>query len=409
MRVGNGDFQVGGIDCRTRKERHLSIGLDFAFASGHSRTIGAFQGKQRIGLDIFGSIALLSCDRFELFLNQATERGRGDFRDVALAVAEFQMHLPALGEGMSHGRRLVVVGRHDIDGLDRSRIVERERLLDEHFGEGVVDFAFDVLLIDVARFLPLRLLLLRRVQYGARADFSLDLLLIDVALPRVRHPQAKVMAFRRVTKWRQLFDGDVLVECFLQFFPHRFGLLPFGELHHDRDAAGKVDVVVGDASCEKCPEPYHDQHGRRDRRDDLFADEIKIRHPDQAQHAHFFDRLRLFQNVHDEPADVHGRVQVHRQADNQRHGETLDLFGADHVQDHRADQRGNVRIENGGEGLVEPVVDRHPQAGSARQFLPHSLVDQHVGVDGHAGAQHQPGQARERERGFDEGHHKHDE
>ena len=59
------------------------------------------------------------------------------------------------------------------------------------------------------------------------------------------------------------------------------------------------------------------------------------------------------------------------------------------------------------EGPVVAVAQGGRQVHAAVAFLAQALVDQHVGVHRHAEHEHEPGQARQRERGVD-GHHEAD-
>ncbi len=59
-----------------------------------------------------------------------------------------------------------------------------------------------------------------------------------------------------------------------------------------------------------------------------------------------------------------------------------------------------VRVDDRREGAVVAVADGQGEAGAALALLAQPLVDQHVGVHGHAEHQHQAGQAGQREGGL---------
>src|SRR5262249_34429956 len=88
--------------------------------------------------------------------------------------------------------------------------------------------------------------------------------------------------------------------------------------------------------------------------------------------------------VVDHPREQHRGVQIGDQADAQRDREPLDGAGAELEQEHRADERGDVGVENGAERAVVAHLDRLPHAALVAQLLTDALEDQHVGVDRHA-------------------------
>src|SRR5262245_4053779 len=107
--------------------------------------------------------------------------------------------------------------------------------------------------------------------------------------------------------------------------------------------------------------------------------------------------------VEHHPGEQDGGEHVGDQSDDQRHGETLDRTGAELEQEQRADDRRQVRVENGAEGAVVAQLDRLADAALVAQLLANALEDQHVGVDRHAHREHQAGDARKREGGAEAG------
>ena len=80
------------------------------------------------------------------------------------------------------------------------------------------------------------------------------------------------------------------------------------------------------------------------------------------------------------------------------HGETPDRAGAEDQQRQTGDQGGHVGIENGAEGAFVAGVDRRLRRGAIAHLFADALVDQHVGVDGHAQGERDGGDAGQRQR-----------
>src|SRR5581483_3265382 len=91
--------------------------------------------------------------------------------------------------------------------------------------------------------------------------------------------------------------------------------------------------------------------------------------------------------------------------DGQRDAESLDFAGAHENEDDGRDQRGDVRIENGGEGARVTSGDGAAQGFALADFFPQPFVDQYVGIDRHTDGQHDAGDAGQGEGGPDIAHH----
>ncbi len=84
------------------------------------------------------------------------------------------------------------------------------------------------------------------------------------------------------------------------------------------------------------------------------------------------------------------------EADGQRDGEALDGAAAKPEEDDGGDQRGEVRVENRGEGLFIGGLDGVLEGFAGGDFLAQAFVDQHVGVHRHADGQDHAGDAGQR-------------
>ena len=109
------------------------------------------------------------------------------------------------------------------------------------------------------------------------------------------------------------------------------------------------------------------------------------------------------------PRDEEGGEHVDHQADEQGHAEALDLLGAHEDQHDGGEAGGGVGVKNRPEDLVVALLDGHPQAGPAVDFLADAFVDQDVGVNRHAQREHQARDAGQGERPADHGHGRQDQ
>src|SRR5437867_7595402 len=79
--------------------------------------------------------------------------------------------------------------------------------------------------------------------------------------------------------------------------------------------------------------------------------------------------------VVDHPREQHRREQIGDQPDAEGHREALDGPGAELEQEHRADEGGDVGIEDGPERAVVAHLDRLPHAALVAQLLTDALED----------------------------------
>ena len=84
--------------------------------------------------------------------------------------------------------------------------------------------------------------------------------------------------------------------------------------------------------------------------------------------------------------------------------EPFKLIVAEGVKHDGRENAGQVSIENRRERAVVAVAQGQGQAGPPFAFFAQSLVNQHVGVNGHAQGEDKAGQSRQREGGVDEHH-----
>src|SRR5581483_10271087 len=91
----------------------------------------------------------------------------------------------------------------------------------------------------------------------------------------------------------------------------------------------------------------------------------------------------------------HGR----QDADTERHGESLDRPGPELEQDDSGEERRHVRVDDRGQRTVVAGLDRRARRFSGAELFAYALVNEHIGVDGHTGYQHDAGDAGQREHG----------
>ena len=99
--------------------------------------------------------------------------------------------------------------------------------------------------------------------------------------------------------------------------------------------------------------------------------------------------------------DAHDRDRgEHRDHDAEAHGDrkAANRAGAEPEQDGGGDQRRHVAVDNRRVGAVEAGVDGGERALALARFLADALVDEDVGVDRKADAEHDAGDAGQRQR-----------
>ena len=119
---------------------------------------------------------------------------------------------------------------------------------------------------------------------------------------------------------------------------------------------------------------------------------------EEHHHVDLLDLQREHQEeLEEQPGQEHRREHGGENTDDQRHGEALDRARALPVEDRAGEERGQVRVEDGGERAVETGLHRELKRLAGVLFLADAFVDQHVRVDGHTEGQDDAGDAGERE------------
>src|SRR5690606_629492 len=112
------------------------------------------------------------------------------------------------------------------------------------------------------------------------------------------------------------------------------------------------------------------------------------------------------EEVRQAPGQHDRREHRGQDADAQGDGEALDGPRAEVEQYDGGDQGGDVGVDDGRQGpLVAGVYARLRRVAVAQLFA-YALEYQHVGVDGHAHGEHYAGDARQRQRGLEQGQHR---
>ena len=181
------------------------------------------------------------------------------------------------------------------------------------------------------------------------------------------------------------------------------------ELHLHARATREVDVEESLAPLPGGRQARQDEEHRADDRRLHPLDELKVGLAEDPGHRERRDPAVSLGEIEHHPRAEHGREQVEEQAEEQRDGKALELVGADRKQHDRRDQRGQVGVDDRRQRPLKAVADRHPHGGAAVDLLPHPLVDEHVGINGHAHREHEAGETGEGEGGFERDHHRHHE
>src|SRR5579883_1853360 len=109
------------------------------------------------------------------------------------------------------------------------------------------------------------------------------------------------------------------------------------------------------------------------------------------------------------PGHGHGGDDRGQNAETERDGEAAHRAGAEEIQDDRGDEHRDVRIDDRREGAPEACVERGDDRAAEMRFLADALVDQHVGIDGHADREDDAGNAGQGQRRAEQGHRGEDE
>src|SRR5260221_901381 len=115
--------------------------------------------------------------------------------------------------------------------------------------------------------------------------------------------------------------------------------------------------------------------------------------------------LRFVVDVEDHARYEERREDRREETDQQRDGESLDRARSELEEEERRDDRRHVRIDDRAEGAGEAVLDGRADGLALAQLFADALEHQYVRIDGHTEGQDDAGDARQRERGLEDGHH----
>src|SRR5258708_7217748 len=115
--------------------------------------------------------------------------------------------------------------------------------------------------------------------------------------------------------------------------------------------------------------------------------------------------LRFVDDVEDHARDEERREHRREETDQQRDGKSLDRTGAELEEEERRDDRGHVGIDDRAEGSREAVLDGSPDRLPIAELLANALEDEDIRVDGHTECEDDAGDAGQRQRGVEDGHH----
>ena len=105
------------------------------------------------------------------------------------------------------------------------------------------------------------------------------------------------------------------------------------------------------------------------------------------------------QHLEQDPGHHEGREHRHQDADSERDAKATDRAGGEEEEEYCGQKSGDVGVQNGAPGPLEPCLQRSAQRRIDGVFLLCPLVDQHVGVYGHPDGEDEAGDAGEGEGG----------
>ena len=103
--------------------------------------------------------------------------------------------------------------------------------------------------------------------------------------------------------------------------------------------------------------------------------------------------------------DQDGREQRRDDTDDQRRSEALHGTRTEDEQHDTGDQRRDVTVDDGRHGILVSFGHRNAQRLAHTQLLLDSLVNDHVGVDGHTHRQNDTGDTGQRQHGSERDEH----
>ena len=191
------------------------------------------------------------------------------------------------------------------------------------------------------------------------------------------------------------------VDGFLHGIFHLFGRNLFFKFHHIVATTGKVDTALQTTHTETHGTGCN-EHGNDNGR--LFGDahESKVRVGEEflretGGEGQFRPLVAVEEVLISDAREPNGREERSHDTDAERQGEAADRTRTEVVEDHRRDDRCEVGVEDGGEGVAVTVGKSLLQVLAGAQFFFRTLIDEHVGVHRHTEREHHTGQSAQRQ------------
>src|ERR1700756_1602669 len=108
--------------------------------------------------------------------------------------------------------------------------------------------------------------------------------------------------------------------------------------------------------------------------------------------------------IEDYPRDKDGGKQVRQQSEGEGDGKAAYRAGPEEEENGGGDDGGDVRINNGGPGVREALVNRRSGTLAGVQLFADALEDEHIGVDTHTDGEDDAGDTGKRKGGAGKAH-----
>ena len=135
-----------------------------------------------------------------------------------------------------------------------------------------------------------------------------------------------------------------------------------------------------------------------------LAEEVEFSRRHEIQHGDLGEAEFIDKPAEGGAGEKQRREHRGNDADNQRDGETLHGSRSLPEENECRDERGDIRIKNGAEGLVVGSREGGGERFSGLEFLTEAFVDEHIRVHRHANRQNDAGDAREGQREVEHRH-----